>query len=259
VFAKLECNKCHVVKDDFPERSTEPGNVGPELTGMGGHHPREYIAQSILDPNAVIVTGPGHTGADGLSIMPSFADSLTVPELLDLVAYLASLTDGDGKDDHHGHGGPAQVVGDYHIRVAYHAHAGAAGKHGHGAPDTQGHGAPAKPGHGTEAKPGHGAKGHAAKPQGRDHLMVFVTDAKTGEPVPYLPVTVTIHAGEAQPRTLKLGPMIGGAGFHYGADVTLPAGTTKLTVTIGPTTMRVMPSAGGRFGGTARATFDWPR
>lgn len=227
LFAKLECNKCHVVKGDFPERSREPGDVGPELTGMGGQHPVEYLAQSILDPNAVILLGPGHTGPDGMSIMPSFTDSLTVAEFVDLVAYLASLTDGDA--GHHEAGGREQVVGDYRIRVAYQAD----GAHDHGA----------------KASPPHGA----------NHLMVFVTDARTGEPVPYLPLTVTIHADKTPARTVKLGPMVGDKGFHYGADLSLPARTTKLTVAIGPTTMRVMPSAAGRFAGTARATFDWPR
>lgn len=259
MFAKLECNKCHVVKGDFPETSKEPGNVGPELTGMGGHHPPEYLAQSILDPNAVIVTGPGHTGADGLSIMPSFADSLTVPELLDLVAYIASLVDDDKHEPHAGAGAPEQVVGDYRIRVAYHSDA-ESGKSApaHGA---HGHGAKPQPEHAARPQHGHGVPGQAqsGKPHGRDHLMVFVIDAKSGEPVPYLPVTVTIHAGKAAPRTVKLGPMVSDRGFHYGADVTVPATTTKLTVVIGPATMKVMPSAAGRFAGTARATFEWPR
>ena len=273
VFAKLECNKCHAVKGDFPTPSKEPGNAGPALTGMGGHHPPEYMVQSILDPNAVIVTGPGHTGPDGLSIMPSFADSLTVPELLDLVAYLASLTDGDERHDHHPGGGEReQVVGDYRIRVAYHSDAlPSSGTHEHGAKMESGHDAP---GHGRKTHPGddapaHGTQGHGAhgthtsgrdgKAPARAHLMVFVTDAKTGEPVPYLPVAITIHADKTPARTVKLGPMVGGGGFHYGADITLPPSTTKLTVAIGPTTMRVMPSAAGRFAGTARATFEWPR
>jgi hypothetical protein len=59
---------------------------------MGGHHPREYLAESILNPNAVIITGPGYTGSDGLSIMPDYRDSLTVGELIDLVAYLRGLS-----------------------------------------------------------------------------------------------------------------------------------------------------------------------
>ncbi len=55
----------------------------------------EYFAESILNPNAVIVTGPGYTGPDGLSIMPDYRESLMVSELIDLVAYLKSL-----KSDH---------------------------------------------------------------------------------------------------------------------------------------------------------------
>jgi hypothetical protein len=47
----------------------DPENAGPELTGMGGHHPAEYFAESLLTPNAVIVKGPGYAGPDGRSIM----------------------------------------------------------------------------------------------------------------------------------------------------------------------------------------------
>src|SRR2546422_3347053 len=37
--------------------------------------PAEYFAESILSPNAVILDGPGYTGPDGKSIMPSYARS----------------------------------------------------------------------------------------------------------------------------------------------------------------------------------------
>ena len=40
---------------------------------MGSHHPAEYFAESILNPNRVIVQGAGYTGEDGLSKMPSYA------------------------------------------------------------------------------------------------------------------------------------------------------------------------------------------
>jgi len=85
IFAKLECNKCHEAKPDFP-RAGGAGDVGPALTGMGGHHPAEYFAQSVVDPNAVIVAGAGFVGPDGRSIMPDYRDSLTFAELVDLVA-----------------------------------------------------------------------------------------------------------------------------------------------------------------------------
>jgi len=93
VFAKLECFKCHEIKGEhFPHAAGQPGDAGPELTGMGSHHPAEYFAESIWDPNAVLLIGPGYTGPDGLSVMPDYRDSVTARELIDLVAYLKTLT-----------------------------------------------------------------------------------------------------------------------------------------------------------------------
>jgi mono/diheme cytochrome c family protein len=157
VFAKLECYQCHTIQGEpFPQASKEPGKSGPDLTGMGAHHPAEYFAESILNPNAVIVTGPGYTDARGLSIMPDYRESLSVAELIDLVAFLKSL---GGEHGHAGvgqHGGevahashpPAptgdleQVVGDYRVHLVYqaaetvgHGH----GEHGNGATMAHGH------------------------------------------------------------------------------------------------------------------------
>jgi len=92
VFFKLECYSCHHVEGEkFPGSATER-QTGPDLTGIGPEHPAEYLAEAILDPNAVIITEPGYTGQDGLSTMPSYADLLTLQESMDLVAYLKSLT-----------------------------------------------------------------------------------------------------------------------------------------------------------------------
>lgn len=89
VFARLECHTCHEVGGDrFPGAPEGSTSMGPALTGMGAHHPAEYFAEAILNPNAVIVTGPGHTGPDGLSLMPDYRESLLVGG--------------------HGHGGHAQ-------------------------------------------------------------------------------------------------------------------------------------------------------
>lgn len=93
VFASMECFACHEVKgENFPRDSKTPRDSGPELSGMGGHHPAEYFAESIVNPNRVIVQGPGYTGPDGLSKMPSYADTMTLQQLVDVVAYLKSLT-----------------------------------------------------------------------------------------------------------------------------------------------------------------------
>jgi uncharacterized protein involved in high-affinity Fe2+ transport len=87
--------------------------------------------------------------------------------------------------------------------------------------------------------------------------MAFVTDATTGEPVPYLPVTAVLAAGKAAPRTVRLVPMVGGEGFHYGADVTIPPGTSKLTLNVGASGLKTMGPAAGRFGKPVTVSFDW--
>jgi mono/diheme cytochrome c family protein len=96
VFVAMECFACHDVKgEDFPRESKTPRGSGPELTAMGAHHPAEYFAESIVNPNRVIVEGSGYLGPDGLSRMPSYGDTMTIKQLVDVVAYLKSLTTGE--------------------------------------------------------------------------------------------------------------------------------------------------------------------
>jgi hypothetical protein len=57
---------------------------------VGRRHPG-YLVESIMNPNAMIVDGPGYTDSRGLSIMSDYRNELTVGELIDLVAYLKSL------------------------------------------------------------------------------------------------------------------------------------------------------------------------
>lgn len=230
VFVDLECYKCHAVKgESFPASGGDAKNVGPELTGMGSQHPAEYFAESILAPNAVILDGPGYIGPDGKSIMPSYADSLSVTQLVDLVAFIQSLSDGG-----HTHGAaPAEKSTDiYTVRLAYHGgdragHEGLGGQAGHRA---------------ASAEPG--------------HLMVFVLDRVTGEPVPYLPVSATIQTAGKPTRRIALAPMVGGQGFHYGVDVTLPTGAHTITVTIGAIGVRTMSTVKGRFAKPATLVFE---
>ena len=225
VFAKLECAKCHEIKPDFP-KTGGAGDVGPALTGMGAHHPAEYFAESILDPNAVILAGPGYVGPDGRSIMPDYRDSLSVAELVDLVAYIKSL--GAGEHHHHEANAPQeQTAGPYTVRVQYQEPGGAGHAHG------------------------------AASAKSTGHLMVFVADTATREPVPYLPVTVVIRSVETAPRTLRLWPMIGDSGFHYGADITLPDDTIKVTLSLGAATLKTMGPAARRFSKPVTVSFDW--
>jgi hypothetical protein len=229
LFRELECFKCHEIKTEQFPRPSDDKHPGPELTGMGRIHPREYIAESILFPNAVIVDEPGATGPDGLSLMPSYADSLSVTQWLDLVAYLKGLTEGGEHPEGHGIE-RVTTAGEYRIRVVY-TDGGHAGHGEHTGP------------------PG------SRRPAG--HLMAFITEQETGEAVAYLPVTATVQAPGTARRTITLRPMMGDGGFHYGADVLLPSQTTKLTLVVGPTTVRVLGEAKGRFSKPARAVFDW--
>lgn len=88
VFVESGCGACHHVNGEaWAGNQTGPG---PDLTGMGSHHPVAYFIEAILNPNAVLVEGPGYVGADGRSVMPSYPD-MTLGQLANLVAYLASL------------------------------------------------------------------------------------------------------------------------------------------------------------------------
>src|ERR1043166_280475 len=108
VFASMKCFECHEIKGEaFPPGERKPG---PDLTGMGTHHPAEYFAESILNPNRVIVEGTGYAGPDGLSKMPEYADTMTLRQLVDVVAYLKSLTSGGA--DHSGHDHTGRQTGD---------------------------------------------------------------------------------------------------------------------------------------------------
>lgn len=108
VFAAMECFACHEVKGETFSGDAHPARrPGPALTGMGAHHPAEYFAESIVNPNRVIVRGSGYTGPDGLSTMPSYAESMTVRQLVDVVAYLRSLREGETTGHHQGDPGMA--------------------------------------------------------------------------------------------------------------------------------------------------------
>ena len=102
-FAKFECYACHEVKGETFPAPREAGKLGPELSVMGPLHEVDYFAESIINPGAVVDGGKGYLAADGSSKMPSFSDSMTVQELIDIVAYLRALKPPAGGQGHHGH------------------------------------------------------------------------------------------------------------------------------------------------------------
>jgi hypothetical protein len=74
----------------FPGGS-QAAYIGPELSEMAAHHDPEFFAEAIMNPNRV-VDEPQWRAADGSTKMPSFNHVMTVQDLLDVVAFLKSLT-----------------------------------------------------------------------------------------------------------------------------------------------------------------------
>ncbi len=87
VFLRLQCFICHAIDGERFPPTTRPG---PNLT-EAGRHPAGNLIESIMNPNAMILDGPGYTDQRGLSIMPEYRNRMSVGELVDLVAYLKSL------------------------------------------------------------------------------------------------------------------------------------------------------------------------
>jgi Cu/Ag efflux protein CusF len=87
IFIKYECYSCHEVRgEEFPEPFEEDA---PELSQMGPAHPIEFFAESIINPNAVVPKA--YQRSDGTSPMRDFTDQMTLRELIDVSAYIASL------------------------------------------------------------------------------------------------------------------------------------------------------------------------
>jgi hypothetical protein len=228
VFIDTRCHTCHALRgEQFPLKPGEAATAGPDLTGMGASHPTGYLVESILNPSAVLVEGPGFIGGDDRSIMPPTPD-LTVKQLIDLVAYLQSA----GREaPHHAHDqAREQTSGGYRVRLVYRPAAG--GAHGH-----QQHGAGAPPGKGR--------------------LVAFISDAASGQPIPYAPVTARVEAAGKTGAPVTLGPAMGPEGFHYAGDVALPADTSKVTLAIGPAALRLEPGAPAQLARAHTVAFDW--
>jgi mono/diheme cytochrome c family protein len=231
-FVDFKCYACHAIKgEQFPLAAGQSATAGPELTGMGGHHPAEYLAESIVNPSSVLVDGPGYIGGDGRSIMPPSPD-MTIAQLVNLVAYLKSLGAAEAGQAHE----PTyeRTVGGYRVRLVYKA------------PDHAGH---------MHHSSG-GMAGMAMAPaSGR--LLVFLTDPASGQPIPYTPVKARIEAPGQPAQTVALAPMLGPEGFHQEADVALREGTSRITLSIGPAAMKLGSAAPEGLKRTQRVSFDW--
>lgn len=99
-FVDFGCPSCHRISgESFPTATgTE---LGPDLSGMGSHHPPAYFAEAIVNPDAVLIDAPGYVGTDGHSTMPTYPE-MTLRQLGDIVAYLSSLDQGGTPSCHSG-------------------------------------------------------------------------------------------------------------------------------------------------------------
>jgi mono/diheme cytochrome c family protein len=92
VFVQMRCHACHeVAGEDFPAPIADP----PVDRPLGGVVPYAktdgYLATAVLDPSHWIAPGSVEEVRYGrLSRMGDFRDSMTVSELVDVVAYLQS-------------------------------------------------------------------------------------------------------------------------------------------------------------------------
>ena len=85
LFAEGGCAICHTIE------GLSTGEVGPELTTIGGRKDAGYIRESIVDPNAVIAA-ECPSGPCPSNVMPgNFGDALSDEEIDTLVAYLSGL------------------------------------------------------------------------------------------------------------------------------------------------------------------------
>lgn len=93
LFVDYGCHSCHRVEGEAFSEEAGSGGVGPDLTGMGAHHPPAYFAEAILNPDAILIEGDGYISETNTSTMPVYPD-MTLAQLGDIVAYLGSLTTG---------------------------------------------------------------------------------------------------------------------------------------------------------------------
>ena len=87
LIVSMGCSGCHTL-DSIPEAR---GQVGPDLSHIGGRADAAYLRESILDPGAVTATGcPSGACPEGL-MPPMFGIIMSAEEVDVLVAYLAGL------------------------------------------------------------------------------------------------------------------------------------------------------------------------
>lgn len=90
LFFEQACWRCHTLGDAPLPGNQDYLHLGPDLVTTGERLAPAAIAQSILEPNAVIAEPKAnHIDENGLSFMPPMGASMTENELHDLVVFLS--------------------------------------------------------------------------------------------------------------------------------------------------------------------------
>ena len=92
VFVKMECFSCHKVAGRSFRRM-DSGGVGPELGPSHAKLPPEYLAGSFLNRLKVIAGNEDRYRSEDKrsSKMGDYSETMTVRELVDVVAYIKSI------------------------------------------------------------------------------------------------------------------------------------------------------------------------
>lgn len=91
-FADLKCFACHQVQGakEFP--APPAAKPGPVLSKKQAGYAAGWIANSIVSPSHTIaLNSEGTAEGSDLSRMGDFTDTMTVRQMMDLVAYIQSL------------------------------------------------------------------------------------------------------------------------------------------------------------------------
>ena len=91
-FAQLKCTSCHWIANDLKLSEPVAEKPGPVLGFSQANYAPGWLANSIVSPSHTIaLNSDGMAENSELSRMGDFTETMTVRQLIDVVAYLRSL------------------------------------------------------------------------------------------------------------------------------------------------------------------------
>ncbi|MBI3317074.1 MAG: c-type cytochrome [Candidatus Omnitrophica bacterium] len=91
-FNQLKCNACHWVENDLELPPPVSDQEGPFIGRKQAAYAAGWLANSIVSPSHVIARdSDGRSEGSDLSRMGDMTETMTVRQLIDIVAYIRSL------------------------------------------------------------------------------------------------------------------------------------------------------------------------